>query len=85
MKNIEVGMLIKLPRERCVEVLRCFSVGQRVIIKYDGGLGGVYDVEGVVSAMDAPLLSIKRDNREIFHATMGDILSIILLEDLSSG
>lgn len=80
MNNIQLNVEIRLPHE-CVPILEDFTVGQRVTIKYNGGMGGVYDVEGVISEIDRPFFAIRKDDGNTFDAVMGDILFITLLKE----
>jgi hypothetical protein len=77
--KMKLNEKVAVPHD-CVPVLESYKVGQRVVITYDGGMGGVYDVEGEIVLIDAPDFDIQKDNGDIFSAIMADIHFITLLK-----
>ena len=79
--TIMLNQTIILPNE-CVPILEQFKVGQIVSLQYNGGLGGVYPIEGTIVNIDRPEFDLIDKNGNKRGLIMGDILRITLLKDV---
>ncbi|MGX5609196.1 hypothetical protein ACWKTZ_22735 [Bacillus cereus] len=78
--NIELNKTYNMP-SNCVSLLEKFEIGQKIKIKYDGGLGGVYEVEGNIIKIENPEFDIRLTDGREQGFIMADIVEITLLED----
>lgn len=78
--KIELNKKMGVPYE-CVSFLEQFNIGQKVKFLYNGGMGGVYEVENIVNEVENPDFVVKKTNGKTFNATMADIAFITLLSD----
>ncbi|MDA1675059.1 MULTISPECIES: hypothetical protein [Bacillus cereus group] len=78
--NIELNKTYNMP-SNCVSLLEKFEIGQKIKIKYDGGLGGVYEVEGNIIKIENPEFDIRLSDGREQGFIMADIVEITLLED----
>lgn len=79
--TIELNKPILLPY-KCVPILEEFKVGQTVSLRYNGGLGGVYPLEGVICNIDRPEFDIIVASGSKRGLIMADIVEITLLKDV---
>lgn len=78
--NIELNKTYNVP-SNSVSFLERFEIGQKVKVKYDGGLGGAYEVEGNIIKIENPEFDIRLADGREQGFIMADIVKITLLED----
>ncbi|GAB6475390.1 hypothetical protein bcgnr5369_47790 [Bacillus cereus] len=78
--NIELNKTYNIPLD-CVSFLEKFEIGQKIKMKYDGGLGGVYEVEGNIIKIENPEFDVRLTDEREQGFIMADIVEITLLED----
>lgn len=78
--NIELNKTYNIP-SNCVSFLEKFEIGQKIKMKYDGGLGGAYEVEGNIIKIENPEFDIRLTDGREQGFIMADIVTITLLED----
>ncbi|MCU7667191.1 hypothetical protein [Bacillus thuringiensis] len=78
--NIELNKTYNMPSD-CVSFLGKFEIGQKIKMKYDGGLGGAYEVEGNIIKIENPEFDIRLTDGREQGFIMADIVTITLLED----